>query len=62
VAVRPQGVEAVRRALENEGLPAAEVGEVRSGEGVYDADGGRIDPPEGDSSWPVYARLASDEA
>jgi len=62
VAVRPAGVGAVRRALESEGLPAAEVGAVRSGEGVYDAAGNRIEPPEGDSSWPVYARLASDDA
>jgi hydrogenase maturation factor len=61
VAVEPEGVDAVREALESEGLPAAEVGEVRSGEGVYDADGSRIEPPEGDSSWPVYARLAAEE-
>lgn len=61
VAVRPDGVETVRQALESEGLPAAEVDDVRAGEEVYDADGSRIDPPEGDSSWPVYARLASEE-
>jgi hydrogenase maturation factor len=57
VTVRPEGVDPALSALRSAGLAAAAVGTVESGSGVV-ADGTPVDPPDGDSSWPVYAALS----
>ena len=49
---------AVVSALRSNGTPASVVGSVVAGEGVA-FDGEERDPPEEDSSWPVYAALAA---
>ena len=60
-AVRPAFVAAVRAALTDEGIPAAEVGEVMEGSGrlwLTAADGSvrTIDAPEPDPYWAAYDR------
>ncbi|GAB3676107.1 AIR synthase family protein [Halopiger thermotolerans] len=60
VAVDPDGVDDVRRALEERDTVVAEIGRVESGTGVVDAAGERIERPAGDDSWGVYADLASE--
>ncbi|WP_135533730.1 AIR synthase-related protein [Halostella pelagica] len=59
VTAPSEAVDRVLEALRGEGLAAAEVGEVLEGEGVA-ADGEAVPKPEGDSSWPVYERLAGE--
>jgi hydrogenase maturation factor len=54
VTVPPEGVDGVLAALESRGTAAAAVGTVERGSGAY-VDGERIEPPETDSSWAVYA-------
>ena len=54
VTVPPEGVDGVLAALESRGTAAAVVGTVERGSGAY-VDGERIEPPETDSSWAVYA-------
>ncbi|PSQ15424.1 hydrogenase expression protein [Halobacteriales archaeon QS_8_69_26] len=56
VTVRPEGVEAVLGALESEGIPAAEVGRVRDGEGAT-LDGDPVNVPDTDPFAAVYADL-----
>jgi len=57
VAVEPSGVDAVLSALDEEGIPAAEIGAVRDGEGAY-VDGERVEPPDSDPSWAVFEEYA----
>lgn len=57
VTVEPADAEAVVAALEARGTPAAAVGHVVEGEGVY-VDGERVEPPEHDPSWAAAAELA----
>ncbi|MFB6155782.1 MAG: AIR synthase family protein [Haloferacaceae archaeon] len=59
VAVDPSGTDDVLAALDDRGTPAARVGRVSDGAGVY-VDGDLVEPPEQDSSWAVYAALAGD--
>jgi hydrogenase maturation factor len=59
VTAPPEAADRVLDALRGEGLTAAEVGRVTEGEGVV-TDGERVPKPEGDSSWPVYERLAGE--
>ena len=56
IAVDPDDAGAVVEAISELGTPAAVVGHVEDGEGVI-LDGEETEPPEGDSSWPVYERL-----
>ncbi|QSG12919.1 Hydrogenase maturation factor [Halapricum desulfuricans] len=49
--------ETVVAALEERGTPAAVVGRVREGSGVY-ADGQRVEPPARDPSWKAAERLS----
>lgn len=56
IAVAPGEADAVVAALEREGTPAARVGSVGTGAGVY-VDGDRVEPPETDPSWAAYAAL-----
>lgn len=56
IAVDPDDADAVVGAISELGTPAAVVGHVEDGEGVI-LDGEGTEPPEGDSSWPVYERL-----
>jgi hydrogenase expression/formation protein HypE len=56
LSVDPADAEAVVAAFEARGTPAAVVGEVRAGEGVY-AGGKRIERPDVDPSWAVYRAL-----
>ncbi|MFB6304407.1 MAG: AIR synthase family protein [Haloferacaceae archaeon] len=58
VTVDPSGTDAVLGALRDRGTPAARVGRVRVGEGVY-RDGERLPRPDRDPSWAVYERLAA---
>jgi hydrogenase maturation factor len=51
--VRPEGVDDVLAALEAAGIPAADVGEVREGEGVY-VDGERTEHPGVDPFWAAF--------
>jgi hypothetical protein len=44
-------------ALTEQGTPAAVVGTVGDGEGVY-VDGERTEPPVGDPSWDAFAEYA----
>ncbi|MFC7176580.1 AIR synthase family protein [Halosegnis marinus] len=53
IAVAPDDADALVAALESRGTPAAVVGEVSAGEGVY-ADGERLRHPGTDPSWPKY--------
>lgn len=56
IAVAPGGVEDVLAALEDEGIPAAEIGRVREGEGAY-LDGEPVELPEEDPFARVYGDL-----
>lgn len=56
IAVAPDAVDTVVEALEARGTTAGVAGRVEDGEGVL-VDGTRLNPPEGDASWPVYERL-----
>jgi len=60
VTVDPDDADAVVDALESRGTPAAVVGHVSEGEGVY-VDGERAEAPEVDPSWAAYADLAGRE-
>ena len=60
VTVEPDDAGAVVAALESRGTPAAVVGRVAEGEGVY-VDGERVEPPEADPSWAAFADLAARE-
>ncbi|MFC6726611.1 AIR synthase-related protein, partial [Halobium palmae] len=51
--VDPESVDAVLAALDDEGIPAAEVGSVREGEGVF-VDGERIEHPGVDPFWATF--------
>ncbi|WP_135827847.1 AIR synthase family protein [Halorussus halobius] len=57
LTVAEGGADDVLAALDDEGIPAAEVGEVRAGEGVY-VDGERAEHPDVDPSWDVFAAYA----
>ncbi|USZ69295.1 AIR synthase family protein [Halorussus salilacus] len=57
ISVESSGVEAVLSALDAEGIPAAEIGEVREGSGAF-VDGERVEPPEADPSWAVFEEYA----
>ncbi|MFC6939541.1 AIR synthase family protein [Salinirubellus sp. GCM10025818] len=57
VAVAPDDAAAVVEALEARGTPAAVVGRVTEGEGVY-VDGERAEAPDADPSWGAAADLA----
>jgi len=57
LTVAEGGADDVLAALADEGIPAAEVGEVRAGEGVF-VDGERVTHPEVDPSWDVFAEYA----
>jgi len=57
IAVDPADADAVVEALETRGTPAAVVGRVSEGSGVY-ADGDPIEPPESDPSWEAAERLS----
>lgn len=57
ITVAPEGVADVTAALSSEGIPVAEIGTVSEGEGVY-ADGERVEHPDVDPSWRVYAEYA----
>ena len=52
----PDSTAEVVSALEDRGTAAAVIGQVKSGAGVL-RDGTSTQPPEGDSSWPVYEAL-----
>jgi hydrogenase maturation factor len=59
VTVDPEGVDEVLDALADEDVPAADVGEVREGDGlVVDGD---THQPGADSLWAAYERLAARE-
>jgi len=57
VTVAPDDADAVVAALESRGTPAAVVGGVSEGEGVY-VDGERVEAPDADPSWAAAADLA----
>lgn len=57
LTVESGGAADVLAALEAEGIPAAEIGEATDGEGVY-VDGERVEHPEVDPSWAVFAEYA----
>ncbi|ELZ04171.1 HypE family hydrogenase expression/formation protein [Natrialba aegyptia] len=57
IAVDPDGVDAVRTALEDRGTVVADIGRVESGSGVA-VDGERLEHPRTDPSWAAYAELA----
>jgi hydrogenase expression/formation protein HypE len=61
VAVDPADAAAVVAALTDRGTRAAVVGRVREGAGVT-VDGERVDHPEVDPAWAVYAEFAGGEA
>ncbi len=52
-----EGADAVVDALESRGTPAAVVGEVAAGEGVY-VDGERVRAPDADPAWAVFRDLS----
>lgn len=58
LSVPPEEVDDVVDALERRGTPVGIAGRVEEGSGVV-LDGETQEPPEGDSSWPVYERLLS---
>ncbi|SIQ82976.1 Hydrogenase maturation factor [Haladaptatus litoreus] len=60
LTVAPKSTEAVLSALSDAGIPAAEMGTVREGDGVY-VDGSRIEHPDVDPSWQVFAEYADRE-
>ncbi|PSP75911.1 hydrogenase expression protein [Halobacteriales archaeon QS_3_64_16] len=57
ITVPPTESERVLEALESRGTPAAVIGRVAEGEGVYFDDGG-VTHPQVDPSWEVYAEYA----
>ncbi len=57
LTVASDSVDAIVDALDSRGTPVGVAGQVSEGEGVL-LNGKRQTPPEGDSSWPVYDRLA----
>jgi hydrogenase maturation factor len=57
LTVESDGVEDVLAALDAEGIPAAEIGAVREGEGVV-VDGEAVEAPEVDPSWAVFEEYA----
>ncbi|WP_128477430.1 AIR synthase family protein [Halorussus pelagicus] len=57
LTVESGGVERVLDALDDEDIPAAEIGEVSAGEGVF-VDGERAEKPEADPSWEVFEEYA----
>jgi hydrogenase maturation factor len=59
VTAPPEAADRALDALRGEGLAAADVGRITDGHGVV-ADGERVPEPDGDSSWPVYERLAGE--
>ena len=56
VAVNPSSTASVVDALRARGTTAAVIGRATAGSGVT-IDGASTDPPDGDSSWPVYEAL-----
>lgn len=61
IAIDPDGVDDVRRALEERDTPVAEIGRVEAiatGDGMVTVDGERLEHPDVDPSWEVYADLA----
>ena len=60
LAVAPDGVDAVRAAIEGRGTPVAEVGQVVEGSGVQFRGEEWTEPPR-DPSWDAYAELAGEE-
>ncbi|MFB6138091.1 MAG: AIR synthase family protein [Halobacteriaceae archaeon] len=59
-AVAPDGVDDVLDALDEAGIPAADVGEVRDGSGLT-VDGERVEHPEVDPYWGAVERFARAE-
>jgi hydrogenase expression/formation protein HypE len=59
IVVTSDRADGVVEALERRGTPAAAVGRVTSGEGVY-VDGERVEHPEVDPSWEAYRRFAGE--
>ncbi|GKZ13930.1 AIR synthase family protein [Haladaptatus sp. T7] len=59
LTVASEGAETVLAALSDAGIPAAEMGTVREGEGVY-VDGDRIEHPDVDPSLQVFAELSAE--
>lgn len=59
IAVDPADADGVVATFAGRGTPAAVVGHVEDGTGVY-ADGERVEPPETDPSWAAARRLADD--
>ncbi|WP_115865403.1 AIR synthase family protein [Halorussus litoreus] len=57
LTVESGGADDVLAALDDEGIPAAEIGAVREGEGVY-VDGERVEAPDVDPSWAVFEEYA----
>ncbi len=53
LAVAPEDADGVRSALETEGIPTGDIGEVREGHGVT-VDGKKIDHPEVDPFWAAF--------
>ena len=59
IAVADDDAAAVVDAIEARGTPAAVVGEVSAGEGVY-LDGERVEPPAEDLSWAAFRALSEE--
>jgi hydrogenase expression/formation protein HypE len=57
IAVEQAGIEPVLDALGDRDTTATVVGSVAEGTGAY-VDGERVEPPDGDPSWDVYAEYA----
>ena len=57
IAVEPSDAPAVVSTLKDRDTPAAVVGQVTAGNGVY-ADGERVEPPVADPSWAAASRLS----
>ncbi len=57
LTVEAEAAETVLAAFEADGIPAAEMGKVSEGDGVY-VDGDRIEHPDVDPSWQVFAELS----
>jgi hydrogenase expression/formation protein HypE len=62
ITVDPDGVDAVREALEDRGTVVAEIGRVtgESDDGAVLVDGEPLEHPRVDPSWDAYARLAGE--
>ncbi|MFW5949539.1 MAG: AIR synthase-related protein, partial [Halolamina sp.] len=60
IAVPPENVDAVRRAIDDRGTPIAEIGRVVEGTGVQFRGEEWTEPPR-DPSWDAYAALAGEE-